>query len=175
MSTAAMIAHNAATPERSLTQRLDALNRANDVRTKRAKLKKDLKAGRESIHDLLLDPPEYLLTAKVFDLLLAVPKYGRVKVNKIVTQCRVSPSKTIGGLSERQRNELVRLLRGYAPPAAPRPPAQVGLVVHALALSAEQPPGGVRSACNRVVPADRATLLPSAVTCEACQNRRRLR
>ena len=60
---------------------------------------------------LLLDPPEYLLTAKVFDLLLAVPKYGRVKVNRILTHCRISPSKTIGGLSERQRNELVSFLR----------------------------------------------------------------
>ena len=44
-------------------------------------------------------------------MLLAVPKYGRVKVNKILQQCRISPSKTIGGLSERQRTELVGLLR----------------------------------------------------------------
>jgi hypothetical protein len=102
--------HSAA-PERSLTQRLDALNRANNVRTRRAALKKDLKAGRVSIHTLLLDPPEYVETAKVMDMLLAVPKYGRVKVNKVLTQCRISPSKTIGGLSERQRDELVRLLR----------------------------------------------------------------
>jgi len=105
------VTKQSAAPERSLTQRLAALNRANDVRTKRAQLKKDLKGGRETIHKLLLDPPEYILTAKVFDMLLAVPKYGRVKVNKVLTQCRISPSKTIGGLSERQRNELVRLLR----------------------------------------------------------------
>ena len=70
-----------------------------------------LKAGRTQIHGLLLDPPEYVQTAKVFDLLLAVPKYGRVKVNRILTHCRISPSKTIGGLSERQRNELVSYLR----------------------------------------------------------------
>jgi len=99
------------TPERSLTQRMDALARANDIRTRRARLKKDLKAGRKQIHGLLLEPPEYLETAKVFDLLLAVPKYGRVKVNRILTHCRISPSKTIGGLSERQRNELVGFLR----------------------------------------------------------------
>lgn len=100
-----------AAPERSLHQRMDALQRANDVRTRRAKLKRDLKAGRQPIHELLLEPPEYLETAKVFDLLLAVPKYGRVKVNKILTQCRISPSKTIGGLSQRQRAELVALMR----------------------------------------------------------------
>ena len=98
-------------PERSLTQRMEALKRANEVRTRRARLKRDLKAGRMQIHGLLLDPPEYLLTAKVFDLLLAVPKYGRVKVNRILTHCRISPSKTIGGLSQRQRDELVSYLR----------------------------------------------------------------
>ena len=77
----------------------------------RAKLKRDLKAGRSAIHELLLEPPTYVETAKVFDLLLAVPKYGRVKANKVLTQCRISPSKTIGGLSQRQRAELVALLR----------------------------------------------------------------
>ena len=90
---------------------MDALQRANHIRSRRAQLKRDLKAGRASIHDLLLKPPDYLETAKVFDMLLAVPKYGRVKVNKILVTCRISPSKTIGGLSERQRNELVSLLR----------------------------------------------------------------
>ena len=102
--------HTAA-PERSLVQRMDALQRANEIRTQRAQLKRDLKAGRVSIQELLLRPPDYLETAKVFDMLLAVPKYGRVKVNKILVQCRISPSKTIGGLSERQRTELVSMLR----------------------------------------------------------------
>src|SRR6202020_458268 len=98
-------------PERSLNQRMDALARANQIRIKRAQLKRDLKSGRLSIHSLLLEPPEYVETAKVFDMLLAVPKYGRVKVNKILAHCRIAPSKTIGGLSERQRTELVTLLR----------------------------------------------------------------
>ena len=53
------------------------------------------------------EPADYILTAKVSDMLLAVPKYGHVKVNKILAQCRISPSKTIGGLSERQRRELI--------------------------------------------------------------------
>lgn len=99
------------TPERKKKQRVDALLRANEVRVYRANLKRDLKAGRRSIHDLLLDPPEMLETAKVFDILLAVPKYGRVKVNKMLVSCRISPSKTIGGMSERQRTELVSMLR----------------------------------------------------------------
>ncbi len=84
---------------------------ANEIRTQRAQLKKDLKAGRAKIDVLLLDPPEWLGSAKVFDIIIAVPKYGRVKANRILNHCRISPSKTIGGLSERQRAELVALLR----------------------------------------------------------------
>ena len=104
-------AASAAVPERSREQRMRALRRANEIRSARAKLKRDLKAGKAQIEKLLRDPPEYVLSAKVFDMILAVPKYGRVKANKILTQCRISPSKTIGGLSERQRAELVQFLR----------------------------------------------------------------
>ena len=100
-----------AAPQRSLDQRMEALKRANDIRSQRAQLKRDLKAGKAKIQTLLLDPPEYVQTAKVIDMLLAVPKYGRVKTNRILNQCRISPSKSIGGLSQRQRDELVAQLR----------------------------------------------------------------
>ena len=99
-----------ATPERSLDQRIDALNRANEIRTLRAQLKRDLKAGTASIQALLLDPPAYLQTAKVLEILLALPKIGKVKATKILDSCRVSPSKTIGGLTDRQRAELAARL-----------------------------------------------------------------
>jgi hypothetical protein len=101
----------ATVPERSHEQRMRALQRANEIRSKRAKLKRDLKGGKTTIQQLLLDPPDYVLSAKAFDMIVAVPKYGRVKANKILSQCRISPSKTIGGLSERQRAELVEFLR----------------------------------------------------------------
>jgi hypothetical protein len=100
------------TPERSLDQRMDALSRANEVRALRAQLKRELKARRVSIGALLLDPPPYLQTAKVFDMVLALPKVGRVKATKILQSCQVSPSKTFGGLSERQRAELAARLQG---------------------------------------------------------------
>jgi hypothetical protein len=99
-------------PERSLDQRLDALSRANQVRSKRAALKSELKRGVVSIREILAAPPEYLLTAKVVDVLMAAPKCGRVKSGKILEQCRISPSKTVGGLSERQRSELLAFFGG---------------------------------------------------------------
>jgi hypothetical protein len=99
-------------PERSLVQRMDALSKANEVRSRRAALKADLKKGTVGLREILVAPPDYLLTAKVADLLMAAPKCGRVKSAKIMELCRVSPSKTIGGLSERQRSELLAYFGG---------------------------------------------------------------
>jgi hypothetical protein len=96
-------------PERSLDQRMDALRRANDVRVRRAQLKKDLKDGRVRIQTILGNPPEYVETAKVVDILMAVPKFGRVKAARFLNSCRISQSKTVGGLSDRQRTELIEL------------------------------------------------------------------
>lgn len=98
-------------PERSLDQRMDALRRANTIRSQRAQLKRDLKSGATSISAVIADPPEFVLTAKVFDMLMAVPKYGKVKATRFLNTCRISQGKTIGGLSERQRAELLEVLR----------------------------------------------------------------
>jgi len=97
--------------DRDLTRRLDALQRANAIRTSRAQFKRDLATGRCAIDTALLDPPEYIETAKVFDILLALPRLGRVKVSKVLTQCGIATTRTIAGLSQRQRDELVTLLR----------------------------------------------------------------
>ena len=40
-------------------------------------------------------------------MLMAVPKFGRVKAARFLNTCRISQSKTVGGLSERQRAELI--------------------------------------------------------------------
>jgi hypothetical protein len=98
-------------PTRSLDQRMEALSRANEIRVRRAQLKKDLKTGRVQVEDILRDPPDYVGTAKVFDMLMAVPKFGRVKAARFLNQCRISQSKTVAGLSDRQRDELVNLFR----------------------------------------------------------------
>jgi len=90
---------------------MDALRRANDVRVKRAKLKKDLKDGRVRIETILGNPPQYVSTAKVIDILMAVPKFGRVKAARFLSTCRISQSKTVGRLPDRQRAELIELFK----------------------------------------------------------------
>jgi hypothetical protein len=100
-----------AAPERSREQRMEALRKANEVRSYRAVVKRELGAGRQPLVPLLSAPPAELETMKVYELLLALPKVGRVKANRVLATCRISPSKTLGGLSERQRGEILGLLR----------------------------------------------------------------
>lgn len=90
---------------------MEALARANQIRTRRAKEKQLLKSGSSSTIDLLLEPPEHIESMKVLDLLRAAPKIGPVKSKRILNNCRISATKTVGGLSQRQRAELCTWLR----------------------------------------------------------------
>lgn len=97
-------------PPRSSEQRLGGLAKANEVRRARARLKRDLAAGRVELARVLIDPPPCAQTAKLRDLLLAVPRIGPARVNRALAHCRIADGKTIAGLSDRQRAALIQLL-----------------------------------------------------------------
>lgn len=97
-------------PSRSHARRREALAYANVVRSRRATAKRDIAGNRSLAVDHLLDPPDWMQSMRAWDLLLAVPRVGKVKANRILRSCQVSPSKTLGGMSDRQRRELVRWL-----------------------------------------------------------------
>jgi hypothetical protein len=42
---------------------------------------------------------------------LALPKIGSVKAGRILADCGIAHSKTLGGLTERQRTELLNRFR----------------------------------------------------------------
>jgi hypothetical protein len=96
-------------PARSAAQRFEALERANRIRSHRAAVKRDLKAGRKRWSDLLDD--SLCQTMRVWDVLMSMPKMGRVRVNRALRHCGISPSKTLAGLTPRQRGELAEYLR----------------------------------------------------------------
>lgn len=122
------------TPERSREQRLDALERGNRIRFARAALKRRLHDDHrlELIVEVLEHrdpdgrlvagelrrtgkppaPEHYLDTMRVYDVLIATSGIGRVKASKLLKLTAASPSKTLAGISERQRRELIAVIRG---------------------------------------------------------------
>lgn len=101
-------------PARTDAQRMSALRNANAIRTKRAELKRKLKTRRADPRDVIAlagdNVPPHLATMQVMDVLLSTPKIGRVKADKILRTAKTSPSKTLGGLTHRQRSELLALM-----------------------------------------------------------------
>jgi hypothetical protein len=87
------------------------LRHANEIRLGRARLKRELASGRVRIEDVIADPPEFARTAKVYELLLALPKVGPAKAARSLTRCRIAPSRTLAGLTARPRRELIGLFR----------------------------------------------------------------
>jgi hypothetical protein len=103
-------------PARSLEQRMQALAKGNHIRITRARTKREIRekpsktASRNAAAQLLTEPPSHMRTMKILDLLVSVKSIGRVKANRILVRARVSPSKTLGGMTSRQRDELATVL-----------------------------------------------------------------
>lgn len=100
-------------PARTLEQRMSALAEANRIRSGKSKLKREIKARRLSAIDALSDPLSAYL--RLDELILAIPKMGRVKCAKLLArEVELAPSKRIGSLSPRQIEVLRRALEGRA-------------------------------------------------------------
>lgn len=97
-------------PSRTSDQRQAALARANEIRVLRARLKRDIRGGESRLEDVLGEPPTYVRSAKVTDLLVAVPGVGPTRATRLLKRCAISEAKTVGGLTERQRSALINLL-----------------------------------------------------------------
>lgn len=102
-------------PDRSREQRMLALAKANRVRSEKAVSKRLVKAGLESAAAIVLDPPECWCNAKVTELLMVAPRWGRVKAANALRRVDVSPSRTVSGLTTRQRGALAGMLVGKRP------------------------------------------------------------
>lgn len=99
-----------AAPNRTPEQRLLALKEANLIRSARAALKQDILHGDASIPELLMNPPAFILSMSIGELLRAQRRWGNVRVGKLLAGNGVSWRKTIGGLSPRQRRGLAHCL-----------------------------------------------------------------
>ena len=100
-------------PDRTLVQRLDALDKANRIRRRRAELKLALAQSDANFRELVREPPEWLESCRVRTMLLALPGLGAAKVRTIMARAGIADSKTFGGLTGRQRVDLVLILDRY--------------------------------------------------------------
>jgi hypothetical protein len=116
--------------------RLAALQLANDARSGRAELKRQIAAGVVRVADVLVDPPPSACGISLAALLLSQRGWGHTKTTRFLSSNDVSETRKLGELSQRQRELLATELRAHDPlatqlrertaagsPAAGPPPA----------------------------------------------------
>lgn len=108
-----MIAFGAAVSvlHRTDANRAAALVLANEIRFARARMKEALRTGRRPMAaEIVKTPPRYVTSMKLFKLLVSIPGFGPVRAHKLMLYARIADGKTVGGLSPRQRDEVVAAL-----------------------------------------------------------------
>ena len=103
-----------ATVERPLRQRQEALAIANEIRTRRARLKADLRAGAVRVEDVIVDPPACLSSMWACDLLMLAPRVGRREASRMLWASGVWPMRLVGALTSREKLALVEQVRREA-------------------------------------------------------------
>jgi hypothetical protein len=91
-------------------QHLRALQRANEVRLARAELKRRVADGELTASDVVLDAPWEAESMAISDLLMSQRRWGRTRCKRFLAQVPLSETKTIGSLTERQRNAVAAQL-----------------------------------------------------------------
>jgi hypothetical protein len=93
-------------------QYMRALERANQVRLARAELKRRIATGEIDVTEVLLDCPWEADSMAIADLLMSQRRWGQTRCRKFLAQLPMSEKKTIGSMTDRQRQTLVAMLRG---------------------------------------------------------------
>jgi hypothetical protein len=106
-------------PTTAEPQRLRALERANEIRLERAALKRRIAAGEVSAAEVILNPPQSAETWSVGDLLISQRRWGTTRCQRFLARNSITETKSIGTLTERQKNLLAQSLAPVLDEAGP--------------------------------------------------------
>ncbi|TMM18653.1 MAG: hypothetical protein E6F96_05285 [Actinobacteria bacterium] len=87
-----------------------ALERANQVRLARAELKRRVAVEEVDVADVILECPWETHSMAVADLLMSQRRWGQTRCRRFLAQIPMSEKKTVGSMTERQRQTLAALL-----------------------------------------------------------------
>ena len=95
-------------------QHLQALQRANRVRLARAELKRRIADGEVTAAEVILTSPWEASSMAIGDVLMSQRRWGGTRCRKFLAMFRISETKTVGSLTERQRHALAAQLDAHA-------------------------------------------------------------
>jgi hypothetical protein len=95
-------------------QHLQALQRANRVRLARAELKRRIADGEVTAGEVILTSPWEASSMAIGDVLMSQRRWGGTSCRKFLAMFRITETKTIGSLTDRQRHALAAQLDAHA-------------------------------------------------------------
>ncbi len=97
-----------ALPKLSMEEKKKALKKAQEVRSQRAKIRQNLKSGKTTVRELLSDVNDDVIAKmRVVYLLESLPRIGKVKTKKIMSDIGIDETRRIQGLGNRQKQALI--------------------------------------------------------------------
>jgi hypothetical protein len=93
-------------------QHMRALMQANRVRLARAELKRQIADGARTVADVVSDCPWEADSMTIADLLMSQHRWGRTRCRRFLASIPMTETKTIGSMTERQRQTLIARLQG---------------------------------------------------------------
>ena len=99
-----------AVPNLSTEERAKALQKAQEMRSQRMALRKELKAGKVSLEEVLKREDEIVTRMKVKYLLESLPNVGKITAASIMDEIGINESRRVQGLGKRQMAMLLEKL-----------------------------------------------------------------
>ena len=96
-----------ALPTLTEEQRAENQKKAVAARKARADLKARIKRGEVDFATVLSSEDPIASRMRVYELLTSLPKIGHAKAKKMMADCRVTESRRVGGLGEKQKKALM--------------------------------------------------------------------
>ncbi len=92
-------------------EKMEALKKAQEMRSKRAELRSQLKKGIITLQDVLdAADDEVVARMRVVYLLESLPQVGKVTSAKLMKEIGINENRRVKGLGKRQRSELLEKL-----------------------------------------------------------------
>jgi hypothetical protein len=89
-----------------------ALEQANRVRLARAELKRQVAEGARTVAEVVADCPWEAESMTIADLLMSQHRWGRTRCRRFLASLQMSENKSIGTMTDRQRETLTARLNG---------------------------------------------------------------
>jgi len=98
-------------PKLSPEERSKALQKAQQIRSQRMEVRKQLKSGKLNVKDIFKDADnEVYAKMRVKYLLESLPQVGKITAQKIMDEIGIDEARRVQGLGSRQKTQLLERL-----------------------------------------------------------------